>query len=157
MNGRGRTGLLLGVALLAGALGASLLMEGESGNSPAQSGRSGEEPASSTDISYSEQQNRIRVEVLNGAGDPGAAAIVTEHLRDAGFDVKTYGNASGFDYPQSLVLDRSGRPGAADIVSAALNGAEIRVELDPELHLDATVILGSDWRTALTPPETETP
>ncbi len=154
MSGRARAGLVLGLILLAGALGASLLLESD------PSGRVGPpQPRTiaegQADIPFSVQQQRVRVEVLNGAGDVGAAAQVTEYLRDAGFDVKTYGNASGFDYEATVVLDRSGLPGAAEAVAGALNGAALRQELDPELYLDATVILGSDWRSTLTAPGPE--
>jgi hypothetical protein len=141
---RTRLGLALGLALVVGALAASFLLEGRPGADTAQVA-----PPSSTsrsDIAFDEQQRRIRVEVLNGAGDAGAAARVTESLREAGFDVKTYGNAARYDYEHSIVLDRSGRPGAARAVAEALHGAEVREDLNAELYLDATVILGDDWR-----------
>jgi len=144
MKDRARLGLTLGLVLVVGALGASFLLESRSESEtpdlPAATA------ADRSDIPFEEQQRRIRVEVLNGAGDAGAAARITEALRDAGFDVKTYGNAVRFDFEQSIVLDRSGRPGAAGAVAAALNGAEVEEQLDPELYLDATVILGNDWR-----------
>lgn len=152
MNVRARLGLALGLVLVGGALAASFLLETRSG--PDASPISAADPASTTDIPFDEQQSRIRVEVLNGAGDPGAAARITEVLRTAGFDVKTYGNAARYDYEQTVVLDRSGRPGAAGAVAAALRGAEIREELDSELYLDATVILGDDWRALV---EVESP
>ncbi|MBK5098431.1 MAG: LytR C-terminal domain-containing protein [Gemmatimonadetes bacterium] len=144
MNDRARLGLALGLVLVVGALGASFLLElrseAETPDLPAATA------AARSDIPFEEQQRRIRVEVLNGAGDPGAAARITEALRGAGFDVKTYGNAARFDYEQSIVLDRSGRPGAAGAVAAVLNGVDVEEQLDPELYLDATVILGDDWR-----------
>jgi hypothetical protein len=143
-----RLGLGLGLVLVVGALGASFLLE------PRSEADTPDLPAETadarSDIPFDEQQRRIRVEVLNGAGDAGAAARITEALRNAGFDVKTYGNAARFDYEQSIVLDRSGRPGAAGAVAAALNGAEVEEQLDPELYLDATVILGDDWRALVT-------
>ena len=152
MNVRARLGLALGLVLVGGALAASFLLETRSG--PDASPIPAADPTSTTDIPFDEQQSRIRVEVLNGAGDPGAAARITEVLRTAGFDVKTYGNAARYDYEQTVVLDRSGRPGAAGAVAAALRGAEIREELDSELYLDATVILGDDWRALV---EVESP
>jgi len=144
VNNRARLGLVLGLVLVGGALAASFLLEGKSspGNLPGRPAEVGSSP----DIPFDEQQRRIRVEVLNGAGDVGAAARITDALRNAGFDVKTYGNAARFDYERSVVLDRSGRPGAAGAVAAALHGAEVQEELDSELYLDATVILGDDWR-----------
>ena len=156
MNHRARLGLGLGLALVVGALAASFLLEFRSAPEASPG-----PPAATTapaDIPFDEQQRRIRVEVLNGAGDAGAAARVTQALRDAGFDVKTYGNAARFDYERSIVLDRSGRSGAAGAVAAALHGTEVQEQLDPELYLDATVILGDDWRTFVADgPLTEAP
>ncbi len=156
MNTRARQGLVLGLVLVVGALGASFLLESQSASETSPG-----PPAAATapaDISFDEQQRRIRVEVLNGAGDAGAAARITQALRDAGFDVKTYRNAARFDYERSVVLDRSGRAGAAGAVSASLHGIEVQEQLDPELYLDATVILGEDWRALLADgPLTEAP
>jgi hypothetical protein len=156
VNGRAGAGLAIGLLLLVGALGASFLLEGPdvavekevSAGTPV----SAVPPNRTNDISDDDQRRRIRVEVLNGAGDPGAAARVTEVLRAAGFDVKTYGNARRYDHERTFVLDRSGRPGAAGAVAAVLDGADVEERLDPELHLDATVILGKDWRARLNPP-----
>lgn len=147
MNDRARLGLVLGLLLVVGAMAASFLLE--AGSEPETRAVSEAVPGARSDIPFDEQQGRIRVEVLNGAGDVGAAARITEVLRAAGFDVKTYGNAGRYDYEQSIVLDRSGRPGAAGAVAAALRGAEVREELDSELYLDATVILGDDWRSLI--------
>jgi hypothetical protein len=154
VNSRATGGLAIGLLLLLGALGASFLMDGKAipGNIKDESARPGpfENRESKVGITYDEQRLRIRVEVLNGAGDAGAAARVTEALREAGFDVKTYGNADRYDHERTLVLDRSARPGAAGEVAAALGGVEVEERIDPELYLDATVILGKDWRSSLT-------
>ena len=151
MTGRARLGLAVGVLLVLGALGASFLIE--AGTPAGEQDRPTVESGRSADIPYDEQRRRVRVEVLNGAGDAGAAAQVTDALRAAGFDVKTYGNAERFDYAESHVLDRSGRPGAAGAVAAALGGIGVVERLDEELYLDASVILGSDWRDLLSPPD----
>ncbi len=91
--------------------------------------------------------DRIGVEVLNGAGDKGAAEQVADRLREMGFDVKTYGNAKRFDYELTTVFDRSGAKGAAAEVADSLGGPPIVEEPRPDLRLDATVILGRDWRS----------
>src|SRR5690606_27326945 len=52
---------------------------------------------------------RLRIEVLNGAGVAGLAREATERLRDRGFDVVYFGNASEFGRDSSLVIDRVGR------------------------------------------------
>jgi hypothetical protein len=147
---KGRLGALLaGLTLLAVGvlLGSALAGWGDR----RRAGDSADQASVPYDISVGDQERRISVEVLNGAGDAGAASEVTERLRSLGFDVKTYGNAGRFDYPSTLVLDRSGRAGAARDVARALGGVELRSEPDSTLYLDATVILGKDWRRLFTP------
>jgi hypothetical protein len=90
------------------------------------------------------ERARIRVEVRNGSGIPGAAADVTEYLRQAGFDVVDFGNAEEFDQPQTVVIDRVGVPGPAREVAAVLRGVPIRSGVDTTLYLDVTVLVGRD-------------
>lgn len=93
---------------------------------------------------------RIRVEVLNGAGAVGAAKQIGERFRRMGFDVVYTGNAGDFDVMRSHLIDRSGRPGAADSVADSAGIDSLVSDLKPELHLDATVVLGADWETLFT-------
>jgi hypothetical protein len=88
---------------------------------------------------------RVRVEVLNGGGQPGVARAATELLRDAGFDVVFFGNAGSFDQDSSMVLDRVGEPAWARTVAEALGIHNLRSELNPNLYLDVSVVLGRDW------------
>jgi len=88
---------------------------------------------------------RVRVEVLNGAGRPGLAREATERLRDRGFDVVYFGNARGFGRDSSIVLDRVGKEETARAVAAALGITVVGSEPDSTLLLDVTVILGKDW------------
>jgi hypothetical protein len=86
---------------------------------------------------------RVRVEVLNGAGVPGLARSVTQQLRRAGFDVVYFGNAPARD--STVVLDRVGKGEAAAQVARALGGAaRVASEPDSALYLDVTVVLGRD-------------
>jgi hypothetical protein len=147
MTGSARGRLVVGALLLGGALLGSFLLERRSERPVFPTDGPGR--AGTVDIPFSEQQRRIRVEVLNGAGEAGAAAAATDSLRAAGFDVKTYGNAPRFDVEATYVVDRSGIEGAAERVAERLGDAELRVGLDPDLHLDATVVLGADWRSRI--------
>lgn len=90
-------------------------------------------------------EGRVRVEVLNGAGDPGAAREVTMALRERGFDVVYFGNAEAFGHEVTRVLDRVGGDSAARRVADALGVDSVVRAVDPDLYLDATVILGADW------------
>lgn len=107
-------------------------------------------------------EDRLRVEVLNGFGEPGAASEAAGRLRAMGYDVVYFGNASSFDHDSTVVLLRSGdRRGVRRLAdSLGVSGVEERPE--PELHLDGTVVLGPDWerrirerraRTRRSPPE----
>jgi hypothetical protein len=89
--------------------------------------------------------DRVRVEVLNGGGVPGIAAAGRDRLRDEGFDVVYFGNASSFGLESSRVLDRTGKAGAATEVAGSLGIAEIHSEPDTTLLVDVTVLLGTDW------------
>jgi hypothetical protein len=93
-------------------------------------------------------QERIRVEVLNGGGRQHMARLATDRLRERGFDVVYYGNASSFGRDSSVVFDRVGRGEWAQAVAAALGIEAVRSEPDPALLLDVTVLLGSEWGPA---------
>ena len=90
-----------------------------------------------------------RIEVLNGAGEAGAAQKAAEILRQAGFDVVYFGNAGDFDNPRTRVIDRVGGSGGVDSLVAWLRVEGLETEPDPALHLDATVVLGADWQHRL--------
>lgn len=89
--------------------------------------------------------NRIKVEVLNGAGERGLARQFADRLRLLGFDVVATGNADHFDHDVTHVLDRSGRLGAALTVARELSADSMAAAIEPELFLDASVVVGNDW------------
>jgi hypothetical protein len=91
----------------------------------------------------------IQVEVRNGCGIDGLAAQTTQYLRDQGFDVVDVGNDQPFDQQQSLVIDRVGDPASARKVARALGLPQDRVQTDVQrdLFLDATVVIGHDYQT----------
>ncbi len=87
----------------------------------------------------------VQVEVLNGAGEPGLADQVASKLLDLGYDVVSVDNADHFEYPVTHVIDRSGNTRAARNIAVYLGFDSVKVEPDPNLFLDATVIIGGDW------------
>lgn len=93
----------------------------------------------------------VRVEILNGAGTADLARDATRRLRDHGFDVVYFGNASRFDHARSVVLDRRGHPGRARAVAAALAIDSVSTAIDSSLMLEVTVVLGDDWPPAPVP------
>jgi hypothetical protein len=90
----------------------------------------------------------IQVEVRNGAGVDHLAERTTQYLRDQGFDVVDVGNHSSFDQKRSVVIDRDGNPEAARNVAEALGipPERVRKDLKPQYYLDASVILGHDYK-----------
>ncbi|MCZ0936814.1 MAG: LytR C-terminal domain-containing protein [Gemmatimonadetes bacterium] len=106
----------------------------------------GEEGSATDEIpARGDLTDRIKVEVLNGAGERGLARQFADRLRLLGFDVVATGNAEHFDHEITHVLDRSGRLGAALTVARELSTDSLAVAIDPELYLDASVVVGSDW------------
>ena len=84
--------------------------------------------------------------MLNGVGTAGAAKQVADRLRRLGFDVVYAGNAASFDVEVSHLIDRSGRSDAVHTVAISAGVDSLAVDLNPELHLDATLVLGADWQ-----------
>ncbi len=146
MSDRLHTGVVVAVLLLVGALLGSVLLEwgDRRGGSELAADR-----APLTQGESAREGAWVSLEVLNGAGDRGAAERVSERLREMGFDVKTFGNASSFDQERTELLDRSGRTGAAQSIADSLGGVPVRADPAPELYLDATLMLGGDWREVL--------
>ena len=93
---------------------------------------------------------RIKVEVLNASGQRGLARRATFALRDAGFDVVRFDNASE-TRDSTLVLSRSGKDDWAELVARALGGARVESRPDSARYLDVTVLLGADWRPPAKP------
>ncbi len=91
----------------------------------------------------------IQIEVRNGCGVPDLAAITTDFLREQGFDVVETGNYVRSDVRRSRVIDRTGDRESAIKVARVLGLPEDRVEqeINPDLYLDASVVIGMDYQT----------
>lgn len=92
--------------------------------------------------------DHVQVDVRNGCGEPGLAARMAVFLRDRGFDVVEAGNFERSGIADSFVLDRVGNTPAAERVAHAvgLGPAAVRLELQNEYLLDATLVVGCDYR-----------
>jgi hypothetical protein len=89
----------------------------------------------------------FRVAVLNGCGDPHVAARMTRRARSLGIDVIHEGNASSFDFVESLVIDRTGDLERARGVASTLGIPHTIQQIsDDDYRLEeVTVIIGRDY------------
>jgi hypothetical protein len=87
----------------------------------------------------------FRIEVLNGVGTQGLAGRAADGLRSMGIDVLKVGNAPGA-HPQSILLARNTNPQIA-MLGKLLNCHTIVEQLQDEPLVDATLILGEDYKT----------
>lgn len=93
-------------------------------------------------------EDRVTVDVRNAGGVSGMARAATDHLRSAGFDVVSTGNADRMDSDSSVVIDRTGNLRVAAEVAEALGIGTVVTRPDSNLFVDVTVELGSEWRAA---------
>ncbi len=90
----------------------------------------------------------FQLAVLNGCGASLVAARMTDKARSLGLDVIHEGNASSFDFVESVVIDRNGDLEKARQVARLLGipGA-IQQLSDDDYRLEAvTVVIGRDYR-----------
>jgi hypothetical protein len=93
----------------------------------------------------------IEVEVLNGCGESGLAANISDFLRDHQIDVVRSENADHFQYARTLIIQRTEELNGLKAVSKAL-GFDIedrtRVLIQPSLEsdVDVTLIIGRDYK-----------
>jgi hypothetical protein len=87
-----------------------------------------------------------RVQVLNGCGAGGSAHRIAEFLRKNHFDVKNIGNADNWNYPETLIIARTGDTTIAAQVAEVLNTKNMVMIRNQEKTFDVTVIVGPDYR-----------
>ena len=98
------------------------------------------------DTTSAPQGARILVEVLNSSGVGGRARRATFLLRDRGFDVVGWGNDPAGRRSETLIVDYTERPEAAERLARVLGGAQIESGRDSlQRGLDLSVRLGSTY------------
>lgn len=133
---RGRM-FMLGVLLLVAATASVLAARRWSGRMPV---------TMLGDTTSAPEGQRILVEVLNSSGVAGRARRATFLLRDRGFDVVGWGNDPSGRRSETLVIDYTERPEAAERLARVLGGAQIERGRDSlQRGLDLTVRLGSAY------------
>ena len=99
------------------------------------------------DTTSAPQGQRVLVEVLNSSGIGGLARRATFLLRDRGFDVVGWGNDPRGRRSQTVIIDYSNKPEAADRLARVLGGAQIERGKDSlDRGIDLTVRLGSAYK-----------
>ena len=99
------------------------------------------------DTTSAPQGQRVLVEVLNSSGIIGLAKRATFLLRDRGFDVVGFGNDPKGRRSQTVIVDYTNKPEAADRLARVLGGAKIERGKDSlDRGLDLTVKLGSGYK-----------
>jgi hypothetical protein len=105
--------------------------------------------ADAPDDAKAPEGTRIKVEVLNATSIKGLARRATLFLRDRGFDVVAIGTAQK-QQAATTVIDRSGHPEWAKLIANAM-GATVTARPDSSRYVDATVLIGSNWRPPAKP------
>jgi hypothetical protein len=86
----------------------------------------------------------IRVQVLNGSGEEGAAARTASHLRSGGYHVVEVRNADRFDYFATLVVARTEDGTAAREVARFLGRPPVLRQAWNSDLAEVTVVIGRD-------------
>ena len=86
------------------------------------------------------QPATVSVQVLNGSGVTGQAALAASELRAGGFKVGSTGNAGNFDYTESVVEYGTGGSSAAKLLQAEVGGGAV-LRADPALRGGSLVLI----------------
>ncbi len=94
----------------------------------------------------------IKVEVLNGCGEKGIAALTADFLRTEHIDVVRSENADNFDYERTMLISRSDNQYNLKTIASALNFEiddenRVLIQHDSASDVDLTLILGKDYRS----------
>jgi anionic cell wall polymer biosynthesis LytR-Cps2A-Psr (LCP) family protein len=90
----------------------------------------------------------VRVQILNGNGEPGIGQEVAEKLVPGGFRVVLTGNAPRLDYRKTLVItyDSSSEGTAlAERAQELLGVGKVQVSAQPQGIVDLTIVVGKDF------------
>ncbi|MBK9332472.1 MAG: LytR C-terminal domain-containing protein [Ignavibacteria bacterium] len=90
----------------------------------------------------------IQLDVQNGTGENGIAAVFTEYLRKNGVDVVESGNFASDDEERTIIIDRTGDNLKVKRVASilGLSSKNIIQQINNSLYLDVTVVIGKDFK-----------
>ena len=87
----------------------------------------------------------VKVEVLNGVGIAGAAHLVAQQLRDAGFDVVATGNTNGTVRASGIIY----APGQEAAFATLSTSTGVTLSSDRGSSAVLILVIGPDWQGAL--------
>lgn len=91
----------------------------------------------------------LKIEVLNGCGEPGLAQGAAERLQGLGHDVVRVGDAPEKGHSRTVMLDRRGRDRLTRELARRIGPCPVLLEWVATAEVDLTLILGADWRQLL--------
>ncbi|MGB9695652.1 MAG: LytR C-terminal domain-containing protein [Ignavibacteria bacterium] len=132
--------ILLG---LCGYLIISLILSAYSEKKP------GQREAIDTIIHPTKQPNfSIQIRIENGTGENRIGATFREYLKKKGYDVVELDNYKSTEVEKTLIIDRIGDLKKAIRIAEALGVSQRNIVqmIDPTKFVDATVIIGKDYK-----------
>tara|TARA_B110000116_G_C16761179_1_gene548503 strand:- start:63 stop:560 length:498 start_codon:yes stop_codon:yes gene_type:complete len=94
--------------------------------------------------------HKIQVQIQNGCGERGVAKLFTNFLRDYGYDVLDYKNASHFNYSNTeIIVHKKDSSNFEDemIDVLKINPSLVRYNYNKNIIYEMTVIIGNDYNT----------
>lgn len=99
----------------------------------------------------SDQTDEVRVQVLNGNGEPGIGQEVAERLVGEGFRVILSGNARTLDYETTLIVTYDSSDEGIALAERArdlLGVGEVQIATQQQGIVDLTIVVGKDFLRA---------
>ncbi|MFH1502660.1 MAG: LytR C-terminal domain-containing protein [Candidatus Eisenbacteria bacterium] len=95
------------------------------------------------------RSEELTVLVLNGCGVEGIGQRTASRLRELGLDVVDFRNADSFDYPESIVIDRTGDMASAASVARLIGTANVIQQIPETPLVDIIIVVGADYASYL--------
>ncbi len=92
--------------------------------------------------------DQVRVQILNGNGQPGVGQAVAESLVGEGFRVVLSGNANHLDYEETRIVTYESTPEAqasAERARDLLGVGKLQVSVQQQGIVDLTIVVGKDF------------
>jgi hypothetical protein len=94
------------------------------------------------------KNNQYHLSLLNGNGIPGLAHELSQKLNKYGFIIDEIGNASNFDYEQTIIKYYNNRDKKVVLGIQELIGGKIEFledDINDDINNKITIIIGSDY------------